>query len=588
MAESKWSRRTFVRQVGAIAGAIGLPTVDPGDALAQAAPQAPALPEPPRSVLPALNRRTLGWLRFLWEKSTTKDDWGSNGVPHPWWDRYTNPVVLSYGRFDLSFSAYSLLLMADQTPAWREVYARIADELASRFPTYWGAIDWLTQIGDDPKRERYPAAVMNGIPERLRGKYNRFGWTANGVAPWGLQKDPIGADGYLFFRGWFGLLLSTYKYVSGDDKWARPFTVTGYGDEEFAWDHHRLSARLEAQYRQRPEGPQCENTKIWFFCNSAAGLGLYLYDKVYGRQSHRAVENFLEYARKNYMGISSDGKLEWITSYYDPVENFKVNGGAASGLNTAFMVLPQNRELATIIYEAAANAAGWRNPNAQIRANTNGLLLARELGDTAVADRLRAAAERENEPRFFGPFNEKFGWWFNLNEGFPRGQQNATMMVSEVGPGGAWMRAFEAPHLDKFGAPTLEGVEFPALGVYQAWNDPSNGTLSIGTYAASPDRTGTPTSWRVTNVPNPTQATITCDGAPFTRFEATGPNTLRVDTTVDTHQFTIVTGYRGPGTRAEVAPPPKAHASLAAAIPVRAATSESLPSGRAGCPCCEA
>ena len=108
-------------------------------------------------------------------------------MPHQWWDRYSAPVVLSYGRFDLSFSSYALLLMADQTPAWREVYTRIADEFAGRYPTYWGAIDWLTQIGDDPKRENYPPRIMGGIPERLRGNYNRFGWTANGVEPWGCS-----------------------------------------------------------------------------------------------------------------------------------------------------------------------------------------------------------------------------------------------------------------------------------------------------------------------------------------------------------------------------------------------------------------
>ena len=51
-----------------------------------------------------------------------------------------------------------------------------ADGLASRYPTYWGAIDWLTQIG------------------------------------------------YLFFRGWFTLVLATYKYVSGD---AAGFEIDG-------------------------------------------------------------------------------------------------------------------------------------------------------------------------------------------------------------------------------------------------------------------------------------------------------------------------------------------------------------------------
>ena len=239
----------------------------------------PVSRETPRSVFPTLNRRTRGWLRFLWDKTTTDDDWSSAGVPHQWWDRYSVPVVLSYGRFDLSFSSYALLLMADQTPAWREVYTQIADGLASRYPTYWGAIDWLTQISDDPKRENYPPRVMGGIPERLRGNYNRFGWTANGVEPWGLQPDPIGADGYLFFCGWFTLLLSTYKYVSGDDKYTRPFKVTGYGDQMFEWDHHRIAEHMARQYQAHPEGPQCENTKIWFYCNSAGGLGIYLYDR---------------------------------------------------------------------------------------------------------------------------------------------------------------------------------------------------------------------------------------------------------------------------------------------------------------------
>jgi hypothetical protein len=179
------SRRGFVKSVTAAAAAAA---ARPREASAQAAAAQNAAPVAPLSLrnvsqFPGLNARGAGWLRFLWEKATTSDDWGSAGVPHPWWDRYTAPVVLSYGRFDLSYSAYGLLLMADKTPAWREVYTRIADELASRYPTHWGAIDWFTQIGDDPKRENYPAALMNSIPAALRGKYNRIGWTASGIQP---------------------------------------------------------------------------------------------------------------------------------------------------------------------------------------------------------------------------------------------------------------------------------------------------------------------------------------------------------------------------------------------------------------------
>ena len=518
-------------------------------------------------------------------------------MPHQSWDRYSAPVVLSYGRFDLSFSAYALLLMADQTPAWREAYTAIADGLASRYPTYWGAIDWLTQIGDDPKRANYPPRVMGQIPDRLKGNYNRFGWTANGVEPWGLQRDPIGADGYLFFRGWFTLLLSIYKYVSGDDKYTRPFPVTGYADEVFEWDHHRIEAQMERQYQEHPEGPQCENTKIWLYCNSAGGLGMYLYDRVFGRSTHRSFENFLEYSRDNYMGVGSDGKLEWVTHYYDPVVNHKLNGGPEAGINTAFMVLPQNRELATTLYDAAANALGWRDAQAPIRANATELLLARALGDHTAIARLRSAAEQEFEPRYFGDHNEKFGWFFGLNEAYPRGQQSATMMVSEVGEDGAWLRAFETPHLDKFEAPTVEGVDFPSLGLYQAWNDVDSGTLHVGTYPTSPDRQGGQANWRVTNLPNSDDVYILCDGQPFDRFQVTGNGTIELDTTIDTLQYQIFTGYRGPGgqpvARRDVPRAVGTAAAMVAAQPpsrdataVRRATSEFAPGGGPGCPCC--
>lgn len=541
MAENaRTSRREFVNQMSRIGGGLAFAF----DASAQVTSgEGPD----PRSPFPMLNRRTRGWLRFLWDKATTPDDWSSSGVPHQWWDVYTSPGIQSYGRFDLQNSSYALLLMADQTPAWREVYTRIADGLASRFPTYWGAIDWLTQIGDDPKRANYPEKDMKLIPQQLRGKYNRIGWTANGVAPWGLQPDPIGADGYLFFRGWFNLVLSIYKYISGDDKWERPFMVTGYGDRKFQWDHGRIADLLERQYAQHTAGPHCENTKIWFLCNTAAALGVYLYDRLHGTQKHTRVESWLEYARHHYMRVSPDGKLQAVTRYYDPLINYNLESSLEDGVSIAFLLAPQQREMASVIYEAAANALGWRDPKANVRPNSQALLVARALGDHTAAARLGAAAEREYEPRFFGDHNEKFGWFFHFNEAYPRGQRSATMMVSQVGEPDAWLRAFEAPHLDKFNAPTVEGVDFPSVGVFQAWNDVASGKLHVGTYAANPAQRGKETSWRVTNLSNPREVTIRCDGEPYHRFEVAGSHAIRLNTTVDSCQYEISTGYRGDG-----------------------------------------
>eukprot|EP01050_Picozoa_sp_SAG11_P010893 SAG11_NODE_1117_length_5798_cov_10.203194_4_plen_132_part_00 len=67
-------------------------------------------------------------------------------------------------------SSYAMLLMADRTPAWREVYTEVLDGLTKRYTAFWAAVDWLTQFGDDPDRQAYPE-VWKGmlIPAHLWG-----------------------------------------------------------------------------------------------------------------------------------------------------------------------------------------------------------------------------------------------------------------------------------------------------------------------------------------------------------------------------------------------------------------------------------
>ena len=137
-----------------------------------------------------LSSEVRGWLRFLWRKAMTPDDWSRAGEPHPWWDRYSLAPMLSFPRFDLSESSYALLLLARKTPAWREVYTEILDQLLRRHTTYWAAVDWLTQIGPDPDRGRYPKAYKRLIPKDLWGRYDAPGWTANGSRALGTPARP--------------------------------------------------------------------------------------------------------------------------------------------------------------------------------------------------------------------------------------------------------------------------------------------------------------------------------------------------------------------------------------------------------------
>ena len=508
------------------------------------------------NAFPQLDERGRGWLRFIWDKATTPDDWSVNGEPHPWWDRYSTPPMCSLGRFDLHETGYVLPVMCDITPAWREAYTRIADELVSRHTTFWAAIDWLTMIGHDPHQKNYPPQWLAVIPEHLRGCYDAPGWTANGVKPWGLQPDPVGADGNNFFRGFFNLLLCFYRYVAGDDKWAQPFKMAGYQDRLFDWDHHRIVGFMHDQWAERPQGVHCENTKIWPFCVSGAGLGLQLYDGLYQARTQWVFERWIEYARKHYMGLDRKGNLDWFAFYYDPIERsmctLRDDVGAYAAIAITLYVLPHNRQFASDLYEMAMRKLGWndpRKPLLQLHPDPRWLALAiitaRELGDTATEAHLRHHAEATFEPKFFGPDDDCFGWWFRFGEPWPRGQLSSLMILSELGEPGAWSRVFNQPNVSKFSAPTVLGVDYPTLGICQCWNHIDEGVLWVETYCATRSKRGQATTWRVSGLSDPAAVKIIMDDSQYTQWSVVSADAIEIRSTVDTHRFRITTGYRG-------------------------------------------
>ena len=95
----------------------------------------------------------------------------------------------------------------------------------------------------------------------------------------------------------------------------------------------------------------------------------------------------------------------------------------------------------------------------------------------------------------------------------------------------------------------------------------------------------------MTNLPSVTNLTVRLNGQPFTRFVAVGPRTIEITTTIDAHQFEIVTGYRGDAARAAAEQPAQPRTAAAAAS-LLASTNEGTPSSRdgvgigPGCPCC--
>ncbi len=498
-----------------------------------------------------MSEHTRGWLRFIWEKSTTPDDWSSAGAPHPWWDRTSTAPMCAFPRFDLGETGYILPVLVDQTPAWREVYTRIADELVGRHTTFWAASDWLSLIGPDPRSEDYPPEWQVFVAPHLQGRYELPGWTANGIEPWGLQPDPIAADGNLFFRGFFNLLLSIYRYVSGDEKWERPFEVTGYRDVRYQWSHYEIAEFLNQQWQERPQGPHCENTKIWPYCLSAAGLGLQMYDQTAGSSFHGVFDDWVGYAKKHYLRKDRRGRLKAFPFYYDPIQQslftFPGSATAYAALAITPYLLPQDPAFGEYLYREATRMLGWSQPNAPVlsvpdpRFQIVGLLTARELGDDVTARRLRSSIEQTAEPHQFGDQHQSFGYWFGTGEPYPRGQLSALLMLCEAGEPGSWTRAFNNPSCrDRFAEPTVEGVNFPSVGICQARNDPVLKALSVSTYPATPSARGEESTFRITRLPDARNAMVLLNGERYPRWRTISETEIEVQFAVGDLDFTVL------------------------------------------------
>ena len=501
---------------------------------------------------PELNNRAQGWLNFLYQKATTPDDWSEDGTPNEWWDQISTAPMCAFPRFDLQESTYAIGLMADRTPAWREIYSEILDEIAERSITYWAAVDWLTQFGHDPDRKNYPE-IWRGtlIPEEFWGEYDAPGWTANGVAPWGFHADPIGADGNLFFKGWLNLTQSMHTYVSGYDKWSSPFSVAGAYNSRFEWTQHQLADHLHQQWAKTPMGPHCENTKAWPFCLSAAGLGLMMYDKIFDNNFHSSYSNWLSFTKDKYYGFNKNGSLEWVTMYFDEINDHHHRTVPTHGLAVSFYAKPQDPQFAELLYRGAINFLGWDNPSIPItnefmpdpRMFALGLTMSKEFDDQITHERLRKYAEENFEPQFFGTNDSQFGFWFNLGEKWPRGQLSALAMCAEVCEPEAWESLFNKPNLTKFYSPSIESVDFPSVSIEKAFHDDRKGKLHFSISDGDKTKTNRKTNIEVFNLPDAKEITVLCDGMKFNEYKILDNSRISINTQVRKHSFEIDTGY---------------------------------------------
>ena len=501
---------------------------------------------------PSLSREARGWLRFLHRKIRIADDWTIKGTPSEAWDARTSPPTLNWHRFDLTFASIAVAMMAEITPAWREVYTQILDHLAARMTTYWAWHDWIEQRGEDPQRGNYPPAYLQLlIPPGYAGKYNVPGWAGNGMAPHPFEPDPIATAGALYYKGFFNFVIGLYEYVSGSHRYDQPFELVYDEATRFTYDHSAIAETLARQWIERAEGIHCEVRKIWPMCSFLAGLGSRLYDVMHRVDRHWAFLSWYEHAKRQYVSPVNGHPPEWLTLYYDPDTGVNLKTQDARGwlLATLFLA-PHDRRLARWLYEGAkrrflveAGTGGAHFtavsgcPGDDAFSTAIGLAVANEMGDEGVCVQLRKWVER-----YYQPVDDtgrgEFYFRFRLRDPFPRGQYNDLIMPAFVGTTGTWSDIFAAPNLAKFRQPTVEGVDFDRLAVSQAFYDDDLHTLVVAVTPAVAGDRGGETSFRVTGVEPGARYTVNVDGHGPRRAKMTD-GSLEIRTTVADHSFTI-------------------------------------------------
>ncbi len=161
--------------------------------------------------------------------------------------------------------------------------------------------------------------------------------------------------------------------------------------------------------------------------------------------------------------------------------------------------------------------------------------LAKECGLVALADAVQDASDEYYEPTWDRERGE-FTWGFRLGEEHPRGQFNAAMAAAEVMSEGAWWRLFNLGPGERYGQPTVCGIDFPGMTLTQAWWGADEARLLLATDTVNDCAVGQPTRFRIANLDEPSAWTVESpDGAPITTATV-GPE-LEVTTVTGSHRF---------------------------------------------------
>jgi hypothetical protein len=550
---------------------------------------------------PRLSREGLGALKFNWRKANVKDDWTKGGSLSHAWDRVTGWPYWKKPSYDLDYGMRVLAKIAQEVPAWREVVGESASLLTSRMPQYAAWFDWVEEVGHDPNQRHYSYLQYRSlIPPGFAGVYNSPGYIGNGLNthldeieaslmlatrrtpraehPYYPQHspavgrrfdpDPIYANGSsnMMYKGYFAHQLMLGYVMTGNDRFLEPQHLVY--DDEIQYDYSvtdivRIMCEqhlgdVDENGSPLLPGIDCEVGKMFPVCVTVGGLAAHLHDEVFGTRYRQGYDRWLGWAKDNIAGGNTepDGGFAWCAPYYDRDIPYCMSEPHQQlgpfFIGPAMQLLPVEPAFATRIYEGMIKNFGrvdddglhiiW--PPAVVGtddridpASTSGALTyAREIGDVERAEALEQWMNTRGGATYD---NGEFYFTYGLEEEWPRGIPNAWATLGYIGGAGSLRRTYNELNLEKFGQPTLEGVDYPDVNVSQASYDAAKDALIVS-ISPGTARVGSITTFRITHYPYGDRGhQVLMDGKEHDDWSDAGPGEIVVRATVDDHTLVI-------------------------------------------------
>ena len=422
---------------------------------------------------PVLDERSVGWLRYLYRKATTPDSWDRDGQPHEHWDDTSDPPMLCWHRFDLIDSTYAVAMMADITPAWREVYAphpRRADLPPHRLV---GGARLAHADRSRPRPRELSRHLPAAHPRASLGQLRRAGLDRERHRAVGSADGSDRRDRQPVLQG---LLPRDARAAPAHDR-RRPLERAVRHRARRREHVHvvplrdrRAPARAVDERARRLPLREHEGLAVLPRRRRASGCSCTTCCAA-PTTTRCSTTGGATCAAPSTCTSTATSCPQAVTLYYDPILDVHHEVPVMFGMVPAPYLAPQVPDDARRLFEAGMRQFGHVGADRAGRAAR-----AARVGDRAVAGEgvgarpARRRARRDGRTSTTSPrgiaTRGEFTWGFELDEPHPRGQYNGTMAAAQVATEQA--RGRGSPTVgpgSRFTDPTVVDVDFPTVAL---------------------------------------------------------------------------------------------------------------------------